>query len=111
VIDRTPATDMTLLVLDANPLGMMFGGRTGDIRKYAELTGGPVLDTSKKEIAIRLAQLVDQIRTRYTIGYKPSMAKPEGKYCKLQLQLNPSTLKARADFSKLRVRTKQGYYR
>jgi VWFA-related protein len=111
LIDRTPATDMTLLVLDANPLGMMFGGRTGDIRKYAELTGGPVLDTSKKEIAIRLAQLVDQIRTRYTIGYKPSMAKPEGKYCKLQIQLNPSTLKARADFSKLRVRTKQGYYR
>jgi VWFA-related protein len=111
LIDRTPATDLTILAMDANPLGMILGGRTGDIRKYAELTGGPVLDTSKKEIAVRLSALLDQIRTRYTLGYKPSIARPEGKFCKLQLQLNPATLKARDDFSKLRVRTKQGYYR
>jgi VWFA-related protein len=111
LIDRTPATDMTLMIVDANPFAMMFGGRTGDIRKYAELTGGPVLDTSKKEIADRLAALVDQIRMRYTIGYKPSMAKPEGTYCKLQLKLNPEELKTRADLRKLRILTRQGYYR
>jgi hypothetical protein len=111
LIDRTPATDMTLMIVDANPFAMMFGGRTGDIRKYAELTGGPVLDTSKKEIADRLAALVDQIRMRYTIGYKPSMAKPEGTYCKVQLKLNPEELKTRADLRKLRILTRQGYYR
>jgi hypothetical protein len=61
--------------------------------------------------AARLAELVDQIRLRYTIGYKPSMAKPEGTYCKLQLNLAPEALKARADLRKLRVRTRQGYYR
>jgi VWFA-related protein len=62
LIDRTAATDITLVAMNANPLAMMFGGRTGDIRKYAELTGGPVLDTSKKEIADRLAQLVDHLK-------------------------------------------------
>jgi Mg-chelatase subunit ChlD len=46
-----------------------------------------------------------------TIGYKPSMAKPEGTYCKLQLKLAPEALKARADLRMLRVRTRQGYYR
>ena len=111
LIDRTAATDLSLLVANANPFAMITGARTGDIRKYAELTGGPVLDTSKKEIAARLAELVDQIRLRYTIGYKPSMAKPEGTYCKLQLKLAPEALKARADLRKLRVRTRQGYYR
>jgi VWFA-related protein len=111
LIDRTAATDLSLVVANANPFAMITGARTGDIRKYAELTGGPVLDTSKKEIAARLAELVDQIRLRYTIGYKPSIAKPEGTYCKLQLKLAPEALKARADLRKLRVRTRQGYYR
>ena len=111
LIDRTAATDMTMIVLDANPFAMLFGGRTGDIRKYAEITGGPVLDTSKKEIAARLAALVDQIRLRYTLGYRPSTPKPQGTFCQLHLQLNPSTLKARADLHKVQVRTRQGYYR
>jgi hypothetical protein len=48
---------------------------------------------------------------RYTIGYKPSMAKPEGTYCKLQLKLNLEELKTRADLRKLRILTRQGYYR
>jgi VWFA-related protein len=111
LIDRTAATDMTMIALDANPFAMLFGGRTGDIRKYAEMTGGPVLDTSKKEIAARLAALVDQIRLRYTLGYKPSTSKPQGTFCQLHLQLNPATMKARADLRKAQVRTRQGYYR
>jgi hypothetical protein len=111
LIDRTAATDMTMIALDANPLAMLFGGRTGDIRKYADMTGGPVLDTSKKEIAARLAALVDQIRLRYTLGYKPSTPKPQGTFCQLRLQLNPATMKARADLHKVQVRTRQGYYR
>lgn len=111
LIDRTAATDFTILAANANPLAMMFGGRTGDIRKYAELTGGPVLDTSKKEVAARLAELVDQIRLRYTIGYKPSTSKPEGTFCKLQLQLSPDALKTRPALRKLTVHTRQGYYR
>ena len=111
LIDRTAATDMTMIALDANPFAMLFGARTGDIRKYADLTGGPVLDTSKKEIAARLAALVDQIRLRYTLGYKPSASKPKGTFCQLRLELNPATRKARADLHKAQVRTRQGYYR
>jgi len=111
LIDRTAATDMTMIALDANPFAMLFGARTGDIRKYADLTGGPVLDTSKKEIAARLAALVDQIRLRYTLGYKPSASKPQGTFCQLRLELNPATRKARAELQKAQVRTRQGYYR
>jgi VWFA-related protein len=111
LIDRSAATDISIAALDASPLAMMFGARTGDIRKYAELTGGPVLDTSKKEVAIRLGQLIDQIRLRYTLGYKPSTAKPEGTFCKLELQFSPQALKAHPDLRKMRIHTRQGYYR
>lgn len=111
LIDRTAATDITVIAANTNPFAMMFGARTGDIRKYAELTGGPVLDTSKKEVADHLAELIDQIRLRYTLGYKPSTAKPEGTFCKLQLHLDPALLKQRPDLRKLKVRTREGYYR
>lgn len=110
LIDRTAATDIWI-AMDATPLAMLYGGRIGDIRKYAEMTGGPVLGAGKKEIAARLAALVDQIRQRYTLGYKPSIPKPEGTFCQLRLQLNPATLKAHGDLHKVQVRTRQGYYR
>jgi VWFA-related protein len=111
LIDRTAATDLTVIGGNANPFAMLIGARTGDIRKYAELTGGPVLDTSKKEIADRLAALIDQIRLRYTLGYKPSVTKPEGTFRRLQLRLDPTILKARPELRKAKVRTREGYYR
>jgi hypothetical protein len=111
LIDRTAATDLSVIAGNVNPFAMLVGARTGDIRKYAELTGGPVLDTSKKEIADRLAALIDQIRLRYTLGYKPSAAKAEGTLCKLQLRLDLAVLRARPDLRKAKVRTREGYYR
>ena len=113
LIDRPPETDAFIAAMDANPFAFVVGGRIGDVRKYAEATGGPVLNTSKKEVAARLAMLIDQVRNRYTLGYKPVTAKPEGTFCKLQLELQPEVFK---DHPNLRrkdviVRTKRGYYR
>ncbi|MGA7768932.1 MAG: hypothetical protein WCA27_22245, partial [Candidatus Sulfotelmatobacter sp.] len=77
------------------------------------LTGGPVLNTSTKEVAGRLALLIDQLRNRYTLGYKPVTSKPEGTFCKLQLELQPEVYRDHPDLKKkdIMVRTKRGYYR
>ena len=113
LIQRTASTDALMVAADANPFFLMFGGRTGDIRKYADETGGPVLNTTKQEVAARLAMLIDQIRDRYTLGYKPSVAKPAGTFCKIQLQLAPEVFAREAHLKKgnLVVRTRLGYYR
>jgi VWFA-related protein len=111
LIDKTAATEMSILANNVNPFGMMNGARTGDVRNYADMTGGPVLETSKKEVADRLAELIDQIRLRYTLGYKPSAAKPEGTFCKLRVELDPAIVKLHPDLKKAKVRTRQGYYR
>lgn len=111
LIDQTVATKLDVIASNANPFAMMFGARTGDIRRYAALTGGPVLDTSKQEVADRLAMLIDQIRLRYTLGYKPSTRKPAGTFCKLQLRLDPAALKARPDLREVKVSTREGYFR
>ena len=104
LIDRTAETDAAMVAL-------FFVARTGDIRKYADLTGGPVLNTSKKEVADRLSALIDQLRGRYTLGYKPISVKPEGTFCKLQLRLKSDGHEDIPDSQDIVVRTRAGYIR
>jgi VWFA-related protein len=112
LIDRSAATDAFIAVADVSPLSLFAGGRIGDINKYADMTGGPVLKTSKKEVADRLAELIDQLRARYTLGYKPAQANPPGTFCKLQVRLSDEYLRRthtrRRDFL---VRAREGYTR
>jgi VWFA-related protein len=97
-------------IIAINYLG---GGRTGDVNRYANLTGGPVLKTSKPEVAATLAALIDELRQRQTLGYKPNQMKPDGTYCKLKLQLSPAFFARHPEIKKgdVVIRTKQGYYR
>jgi len=113
LIDRSAKTDALIAAADVNPFSFITGARIGDVKKYAEMTGGPVLNTSKKEVAARLASLIDQIRDRYTLGYKPTKSKPDGTFCKLQVELVPDFYKAHPDLkqSAVVVRTRRGYYR
>lgn len=107
LIEHTAATDALVLAADV----FMYGARTGDIHKYADLTGGPVLSTNKGESVERLAELIDELRGRYTLGYKPSTSKSTGTFCKLQLQLSPDAGKDIPDERDVVIRTKSGYYR
>jgi VWFA-related protein len=109
LIDRTAETSRVIMAS-----GMGAGGtRVGDIDEYAKATGGPVLSTGTKEAAERLALLIDQIRARYTLGYKPTRIQLQGKFCKLSLQLSPEFLREHPELPKsgFVVLTKSGYYR
>jgi VWFA-related protein len=112
LIDRSAKTDAFMAVTDMSPLSFIAGGRIGDINKYADATGGPVLKTSKKEIAARLSELLDQLRERYTLGYKPLTEKAAGSFCKLEVNL--TSLAYQHSNSRKRdilVRSRHGYYR
>jgi hypothetical protein len=62
------------------------------IDEYAKATRGPVLNTGARDAPEHLARLLDEIRARYTLGYKPAQVEPPGKFCKLSPQLPASTL-------------------
>ena len=113
LVDKSAATDAMVAAMDINPFSFIAGGRFGDINRYADATGGPVLNTSKKEVAARLAELIDQLRERYTLGYKPSTSKPAGTYCKLHLALSSTAYEEPSDLRKgsVFVRVRRGYYR
>jgi len=107
LIDRTAETYRAIA-------GSGSGGtRLGDIDEYARATGGPVLSASTKEVPEDLALLIDQIRARYTLGYKPSAAGSQGKFCRLSLRLSPEFLSKHPEVRKqdLIVMTRSGYYR
>jgi VWFA-related protein len=107
LIDRTAETNRAIME------SAMGGTRLGDIDQYAKATGGLVMSTSTREAADRLALLIDRMRARYTLGFKPTRVEPQGKFCKLSLQLNPEFLRDHHELRKsdLVVLTKSGYYR
>jgi VWFA-related protein len=109
LIDRTAETNQEIVK------SAMGGGgtRVGDIDQYAKASGGLVLTTSTREAADRLALLIDQMRARYTLGFKPTRPEPQGKFCKLGLQLSPEFLRDHRELRKpgFVVLSKSGYYR
>jgi hypothetical protein len=89
------------------------GTRVGDIDQYARATGGPVLNTNARDAPERLAALIDLIRARYTLGYRPGSVGAASKFRKLSLQLSADALREHPELRKrdLLVITRSGYYR
>ena len=110
LLERSAMSDFFIATFSKNPVFAPFRMHNppGDVYKYAERTGGEVMKSSKEEVSTKLAQLIDEIRTRYTLGYYPSVKQPKGKFCQLKIQIRAETQKREG---RLLVRTKQGYYR
>jgi VWFA-related protein len=86
--------------------GMMYP--PGEVYKYAQATGGQVVEASGKKLKARLEELIDDLRMRYSLSYHPSTQKPKGKFCTIKVKLAPEIKKSQKD---LVVEAKQGYYR
>ena len=80
----------------------------GKVSKYAQASGGQVVESSTKKLPARLAELIDDIRLRYSLGYRPSTTRPQGKFCTIKVQLAPEARKVYRDAV---VEARQGYYR
>jgi VWFA-related protein len=110
LLERSAFSDFAMVAFSKNPMFAPSRSHNppGDVHKYAECTGGEVMKSSKDKVSAKLAQLIDEIRTRYTVGYYPSVKQPKGKFCEIKLQIRAETQKREG---RLLVRTKKGYYR
>lgn len=79
----------------------------GDVFRYAQATGGQVMESGNKHAQERLAAMIDDIRLRYSLAYHPSQPKPAGSFCSIKVKLSPDV----ANQKNLMVEAKQGYYR
>jgi hypothetical protein len=90
-------------------LGRMTKARPwGDARKYAEATGGQAVGLRGKSPGERLGDMIDELRARYTVGYRPAQSKPAGTFCKLLVELAPGGALRPNEWI---VLVRQGYYR
>lgn len=91
---------------------MMMGRRMyppGDVYRYTSQTGGQVIESSRPGRAgAKLAEMIDQIRTRYAIGFSPRGEGGRDRFNELRLELSPE-VKARE--GKTVVHVRKGYYR
>lgn len=88
-------------------LNIMTLGLIKALNPYSEQTGGEIIHADKKEVEEKLAETIRNLRSRYSLGFRPANTKEET-FRRLKLQLLPATLKQRG--GKLIVRTKPGYY-
>ncbi|HKC63516.1 MAG TPA: VWA domain-containing protein [Pyrinomonadaceae bacterium] len=85
---------------------MTLGAFSHSLNPYSEETGGEMIGAGKSEVATKLAEMISHLRTRYSLGYKPTNTNEDGTFRRLKLQLaTPATQQ-----EKLVVKTKKGYY-
>ena len=80
----------------------------GNANTYAERTGGAAVKLGGKPAEERLAELIDDLRARYTIGYRPSAPKEAGTFCKVRVALSPDAPLRSKEWV---VQATAGYYR
>lgn len=80
----------------------------GEVHKYAQASGGNVVESSGRRAREQLSALIDNLRMRYTLIYKPQTEEPKGKFCRLTVRLTPEAAKAHPHVF---VLSRQGYYR
>jgi Ca-activated chloride channel homolog len=75
------------------------------MRRIAEETGGrAIFPYSLKQIDAAYDQIVDEIRTQYSVGYVSTDLRQDGRWRPVQVRL------VRPEHRNLRVRTRAGYY-
>jgi len=77
------------------------------IDQFANQTGGELMKAPSTEISARLSQLIDHLRTSYSIGFSPGRDQSDGRYRRITISLTPQAKKRLGDVT---VRFKQGYY-
>lgn len=88
-------------------MNVMTFGLIKAVNGYSEQTGGEVINADKSEVEAKLAETIRHLRTRYSLGFKPTNTKDDGNFRRIKLQLQPAAASRRG---KLIVITKRGYY-
>jgi VWFA-related protein len=110
ILDQSEMSDEMAAIYsdDRAFLAMRMRNPPGDVFQYADATGGIVVGSRRKDVSVKLAQLIDAIRARYTLGYAPTLRAPEGAFCRVKVKIARDAVKRDG---KLVVRATQGYYR
>jgi len=81
-------------------------GQIKGVNKYVEETGGEIIGADKKEVDAKLGNVIDRLRARYAIGFRPSNEIDDGKFRPVAIKISQTTKRKEKPI----VLTKRGYY-
>lgn len=81
--------------------------RTINLEKFVDDTGGEIQFVPVIEVNQKLTELIEHLRTRYSLGYSSTNANLDGKFRRVRVAVSKAALKREGE---LQVRTRQGYY-
>jgi Ca-activated chloride channel homolog len=87
-------------------IGRLFKVKSSGLKELAEETGGEVMSDKPENIDSAFNNLVDHLRTRYSIGFVSSNTSRDGGFRKLKVELSKSV---QLSGQKLVVKTRRGY--
>ena len=81
-------------------------GQIKGVNVYVEQTGGEILGAGKNEVDAKLGVVIDRLRARYAIGFRPTNPAETGEFRHVEITISS----ARKRKEKPAVLTKRGYY-
>ncbi|MFP5264926.1 MAG: VWA domain-containing protein [Blastocatellia bacterium] len=107
IIPRTPGQRIENGIMrTVTGIGGLFKAKTSNLKQLADETGGEVLSDKPENLDHTFRDLVDHLRTRYSIGFVSTNSKRDGSFRKLKLDVASAAHKGDG---KLVVKTKRGY--
>lgn len=94
------------IMIAAAGIGGIFKARSSSLKQLAEETGGEVLSDKPEHLDHTFNNLIDHLRTRYTLGFVSTNKKRDGSFRKLKLELARPAPRSE---DRLVVKTKRGY--
>lgn len=94
------------VMIAAAGIGGLFKVKTSSLKQLADETGGEVLSDKPENLDRTFNELIDHLRTRYTLGFVSTNRKRDGSFRKLKLDVAQPTQKSD---DRLVVKTKRGY--
>lgn len=107
IIPKTPGQRIENgVMIAAAGIGGLFKAKTSSLKQLADETGGEVLSDKPENLDHTFNELIDHLRTRYTLGFVSTNRKRDGTFRKLKLDVTQPTQKTE---SRLVVKTRRGY--
>lgn len=74
---------------------------------FAEPTGGEVMAADARDVNQKLAEMINHLRIRYSIGYTPTAASVDGHFRRIKLTIADEVQKREGQIV---IKTRQGYF-
>jgi VWFA-related protein len=85
---------------------VVFLGTIHGVNHFVEQTGGEILGASKNEVDAKLGLVIDRLRARYALGFRPTNAADKDEFHRVEITISS----ARKRKETPAVLTKRGYY-